>query len=481
MMPTAKQTNKFRRFLPAAVLVLAVLVVVGGLAVLRPTQLQAQEEDELAPLREVITYLQSYFHAPVETEALVAGAIQGVLDSVADPYTRYLTPPELMTVLDDLEGYFNGVGIVITKENAQVVVVSPLAGTPAAAADIQPGDVILTVDGEPVADLQLNQVATMIRGPAGTAVTLLLQRRGSEPAAVTLIRERIHTPSIESEVLDGDVGYIHLIEFRSGVGEAIGIIRDQMVRQGVKYFILDLRNNPGGLLDEAIALAKVFVPEGPITHLSMVGTPTTTYTAETGSGGQPMAVLINKGSASASEIVAAAIAENNAGFLVGGQSFGKATVQTTVPLPRGGALQVTSGQYLTPNRNAIAGRGLTPDLVVAGADPLMPPDMEPLTGDWALRVGDRGLEVQGLQQRLTWLGYNMGEADGYFGPRTAAALTAFQRDRSLRATGRLDADTYARLKEALITRARGVVPAASLDDAVVAAAVAALRGGFQRP
>lgn len=464
----------------AAGVFIAAFLLAALLVLLSPLSLQAQEEDPWQPLKDVFHLLQAQFHRPVELDEFLAGALEGALAALDDPYTRYIPPDELTVIRDDLEGFITGVGIVIHREGDQVVVVTPLKGTPAEEAGIQPGDVIVAVDGQPVAGLPAGQVGDMIRGPVDTQVTLELQR-GRETITLTLTRKRIHIPSIESQVLDGDVGYIRIIEFRSGVGEALSVIHRHMVDQGVQHFVLDLRNNPGGLLHEALTAARVFLPQGPITHVQTARGPEQTHHAGGDGEARPVAVLINKGTASAAEILAAAIAENDIGFLVGTPSYGKTSVQRLLPLARGGAIQFTTGQYLTPLRQRIAGKGLTPDLPVAQADPAPLPEMAPLTGNWVLQQGDRGLEVQGLQQRLQWLGYDIGEADGYFGSRTAAALTRFQREHGLAPTGRLDGTVMASLQKAVQDRARGVVPAGDLADPVVAAAVSALRSGYQRP
>lgn len=462
----------------ASALILAVLLVLAS-----PVSLQAQEqeEDSWQLLKDVYHILNNQFHRPVDLDEFLAGALEGALAALGDPYTRYIPPDELTVIRDELDGFITGVGIVIHREGDQVVVVTPLAGTPAEEAGIRPGDVITAVDGQAVAGMSPGQVGSLIRGPEGTQVTLELLRDGRETLTLNLTRKRIHIPGIESKVLDGDIGYIRIIEFQTGVAEAMEIIHGQMLRQGVQYFVLDLRNNPGGLLPEALTAARVFLPEGPITHVQIARGPQQTYDADGGGEARPVAVLINRGTASAAEILAAAIAENDVGFLVGAPSYGKMTVQRLLPLPRGGGIQFTTGQYLTPLRQRIAGTGLTPDVPVPGADPMPVPDMSPLTGQWVLQQGDRGLEVQGLQQRLNWLGYDNGEADGYFGPGTAAALARFQREHGLAPTGRLDETVIGPLNKAVEDRARGVVPVADLEDPVVAAAVSALRNGFQRP
>jgi len=479
--PRGDGSGKSRAYLAgvaASVLILAVLLVL-----ISPLSLQAQEqeEDPWQLLKDVYFILQSQFHRPVDLDLFLKGALEGALEALEDPYTRYLSPEELTSVRDELDGFITGVGIVIHREGDQVVVVSPLSGTPAEEAGIRPGDVITAVDGQSTAGMSPAQVGRLIRGSEGTQVTLELLRDGRETITLTLTRKRIHIPGIESKVLDGDVGYIRIIEFQSGVGAALEVVHQQMVRQGVKYFVLDLRNNPGGLLNEALQAADVFLSGGPITHVQIARGPQRTYDAAGGGEALPVAVLINRGTASAAEILAAAIAENDVGFLVGTPSYGKMTIQRLLPLPGGGGIQFTTGQYLTPLRQRIAGTGLTPDISVPQADPLPIPEMSPLTGQWEFRRGDRGLEVQGLQQRLNWLGYDSGEADGHFNARTAAALAAFQRDHGLAPTGRLDGTVIGPLNKAVEDRARGVLPAADPADPVVAAAISALRSGFQRP
>lgn len=349
-----------------------------------------------------------------------------MLEALGDPHTIYLEELQLEDFTTQVQGEFGGVGIVITEKDGRVVVVSVLKETPAAGADIQPNDAILAVDGEETEGMSSAQVAARIRGDVGTAVTLTLDRVGREPFDVTIERAVIRVPSTEARVIEG-YGYLAISNFDSNTGEEVRKALADLEAKGIKGLILDLRHNPGGLLDQGVEVAEQFVYEGPVVYVdSRSGRKT--YYSETPPKDYPVVVLIDGGTASAAEIVAGAIQDWQTGVLVGTRTFGKGSVQTLVPVPGGGAVKLTIARYRTPTGRTIDGVGLTPDVVVELPEPK---EFRPLEIHRDLRKGMIGLDVQALQESLNALGYNAGLADGIFGPKTLAAVEAFARDKGI--------------------------------------------------
>lgn len=435
---------RLRRALVAALLLASLLGgAVGAAAPARAAEGDAELPRALQPLYAVLQLVQAHAHRPVPPERLVEGAIRGLVGALGDPYSAYLSPEELESFSATLEGTYSGVGMQLEQRGDAIYVVAPFPGSPAARAGIRPGDRILAVDGVEVRGMPVEAVGARIRGPEGTPVVLTLQRGDGPPFEVRLVRERIRLRFVDARVLPaGDVGYIRIVQFGQGVSRLVAVAHDRLVRAGVKAIVLDLRGNPGGYLHEAVEVARVFVPQGPVVHVVSRIEGTVTLAASGGRAGPPVAVLVDEGTASAAEIVAAAIRQHGVGFLVGRRTFGKGTVQSLLGVPGGGALRLTTAEYLPPDRQSLDGKGLQPDVEVP---PPARADLAPLTGRWAYRQGDRGLEVLGLQQRLRILGYPVQPEDGVFGATTAAALRRFQQAAGLPATGVYDAATHRRL------------------------------------
>ncbi|HEX6988520.1 MAG TPA: S41 family peptidase [Bacillota bacterium] len=476
--------RRFQRL--TVVLLAAALVATGAMALLAPAPAWSQDADgdpilaALEPLIQALRYLDAQYYRDLDLGQLVRGAIQGVLDVLDDPNTVYYEPSAYEDLQVDLGGSYTGVGLYIQERDGYIVIQSPIPGSPAQAAGLQPGDRILAVDGRDVVGERSDVVAGLVRGPEGTTVTLTIQRGSQQPFDVRLQRARIELPSVEARIEGGDIGYIRVYQFYSGVGEKVRAAYDKFAGLGMKGVVLDLRDNPGGLLTEAVDMARAFVPRGPVVHIVSAGGRRTTYDARPGTSGPPVAVLVNGGTASASEIVAAAIQESGAGFLVGSRTFGKGTVQTIVEFRDGSGFKFTTAEYLSPSGRSIDGVGLEPDVAV-GPQPVQEPAFSPLSGRFVLERGSRGIEVEGLQQRLAWLGYDPGPVDGVFGSATQAALQAFQQAHRLPVTGRLDAQTARAVEDAIALRLEGMGTGdAAQGDEALQRALELLRSGQWR-
>ncbi|WP_369793085.1 S41 family peptidase [Thermopetrobacter sp. TC1] len=319
----------------------------------------------------------NYVEKPDE-EKLVEAAINGMLQSL-DPHSSYLNPKNFRDMQVQTRGEFGGLGIEVTMENGVIKVVSPIDDTPAARAGIMAGDYIIKIDGKSVQGMTLNQAVEKMRGKVGTPITITVLRKGrKKPFDVKIIRDIIRIKSVKHSIEGGDIGYIRITSFNEqtgpGLEEAIKDIKKKLGDK-VKGYIIDLRNNPGGLLDQAIQVADDFLEHGEI--VSTRGrTEQERYNATPGdlTDGKPIVVLINGGSASASEIVAGALQDHKRATIIGTRSFGKGSVQTIIPLgPRGGAIRLTTARYYTPKGRSIQAKGIEPDYVI---EEELPPELK---------------------------------------------------------------------------------------------------------
>jgi carboxyl-terminal processing protease len=329
---------------------------------------------------EVFERVRSQYVTSVEDEKLIEGAINGMLTSL-DPHSNYLSEKDFNDMKVQTRGEFGGLGIEVSMENGLVKVVSPIDDTPAARAGLKPGDLITRLDGQPVFGMTLPQAVEKMRGPINSDIKLTIRRAGKNPFDVTLTRATIKIQSVRSDLVGGDIGYIRITNFSEqtdvGLGEAVKRLKRQADNK-LKGLVLDLRNNPGGLLDQAVAVANAFMKQGEIVSTrGRHADDAQRFDARPGgeiAAGLPVVVLINGGSASASEIVAGALQDHHRAVLLGTRTFGKGSVQTIIPLPGHGAMRLTTARYYTPSGRSIQAEGIEPDITVAAAKIETPPD-----------------------------------------------------------------------------------------------------------
>lgn len=348
-----------------------VVPLVSG-AIASPSADAAETYRELELFGKVFEVVgKDYVDKPDNTK-LITAAINGMVSKL-DPHSNYMDAKNYQDMQVETSGEFGGLGMQVTLENSVVKVVSPIDDTPAAKAGILAGDIITQVDGQPTKDIPLNSVVAKMRGPVGSNVTLAIERQNEQkPIIVTLTREIIKNRPVSFRDEGGNVGYIRLKEFNSlASGELTNAIKDlsgKIPADQIKGYILDLRNNPGGLLDQAIAVSDDFLTSGEIVStLSRDSDQSERIFAKPGDliDGKPLIVLINGGSASASEIVAGALQDQKRATIVGTRSFGKGSVQTIIPLGQSdGALRLTTARYFTPSGRSIQAQGITPDIEV---------------------------------------------------------------------------------------------------------------------
>jgi carboxyl-terminal processing protease len=325
---------------------------------------------ELDVFWEAWAFVEERFYGEIPSEQeRVYGAVRGMVNTFGDQNTAFIEPSRAAIFREDATGSFEGIGATVRlDEMGRLYIAQPFAGRPAAEAGVLPGDIVLEVDGVSILGMSLYEAISLIRGPADSTVVLTIFRDGvDEPFEVSVVRARIEIEVVESERLEGDIGYVSLSEFSRGASVKLGDAIKALEAEGeLKGLILDLRNNPGGLLDEAIFVGNQFIDEGMLTIERKKDGPDQVFEAQAGGVATqvPLVVLVNGGSASASEIVAGAVQDHGRGQLVGEQTFGKGTVQIPHTLSDGSELRVTIAEWLTPDERQINHEGITPDIVV---------------------------------------------------------------------------------------------------------------------
>ncbi|MBF0407743.1 MAG: S41 family peptidase [Candidatus Riflebacteria bacterium] len=318
-------------------------------------------------IRKVMDIIKSdYVEENIDEQKLIYGAIEGILKTLDDPYSRFMEPKSFKEMQTETQGEFGGLGIVITIKGKLLTVISPIEDTPAFRAGIKAGDSILKIDGKDVTDIALHDAVKLLRGPEGSKVTITVLREGEKSTKdYTLVREVIKIPSVKYWVVKPDIGYIRLTQFIQTSSEDLEKAMIALEKHKVTAIILDLRNNPGGLLTAAVEVGRKFIPKGDIVSIKGRDGEKNTYSSFFQSHPLlPLIILINEGSASASEIVAGAVKDSKRGILLGKKTFGKGSVQTVISLNDGSAMALTTALYYTPSGVNIHKKGIEPDIEV---------------------------------------------------------------------------------------------------------------------
>jgi len=355
-----------------------------SLAPARPSPVVAAggEPSEFAVFWEAWHLIESEFYGDLPTmQEVTYGAIRGVLVALGDDGTSFIDPEYAAVMREDITGSFEGIGAVVNMlPNGRLIIVEPLPGRPAIRAGLQRDDLVIKVDDTPVQNMTLTEAVSLIRGPAGTTVRLTILRKGvREPFEVTIVRERIEIEVVESRMLDDDIAYVKLAEFNAKATSELKEALRELMAQEPQGLIFDLRSNPGGFLQTSVEVASQFLDEGLVLAEKGKGGLEREYPVESGGLATevPLVVLVNVGSASASEIVAGAIQDSGRGILVGERTFGKGSVQLPHTLSDGSDLRITIARWFTPKGREIQGIGIIPDIEVemtmedleAGHDP----------------------------------------------------------------------------------------------------------------
>ncbi len=350
---------------------LVLLVLTGG--VQRGVTAVEDTYEKLKLFTEILSLIQSNYVDDVNARDLIYGGVKGMLDTL-DPHSAFMTPEAFKEMQVETQGSFGGLGIEITVKDRMLTVVAPIEGTPADRSGIQPGDRIVKIEGQPTKDMTLMDAVRKLRGPKGSKVTISILREGSAEAMdITLVREMIEVHSVRSKDLGDGIFYVRLASFQEKSSKDMEKALEEAQKAGDTALILDLRNDPGGLLNQAVAVSDMFLDKGQLIVYTKgrIKNQDLRFTAEHSNGlpKWPMVVLVNGGSASASEIVAGALQDWKRAVLVGTKTFGKGSVQTVIPLSDGSGLRLTTAKYFTPSGRSIHGVGITPDIVVEPPKP----------------------------------------------------------------------------------------------------------------
>lgn len=302
-----------------------------------------------------------HFMKPVAKDTLFTGNLKGMMDSLGEQHSEYFNEEDFSYLMEQAEGTYSGVGLVLGKGEHGLEVVSPFEGQPAEKAGVKAGDRIMAIDGDRTDAMSINDASQRIRGEAGTTVTLTLLRDGVEND-YTIQREQISLPSVKGRMLTEDIGYIRIRQFVEATGKDFGDTYKELQGKGMKKLVLDLRDNPGGLLNVAGEVGNYLLPKGTIVTVKTRSGRLESYDSKGEQDLIPLVVLVNKGSASASEVIAGAIQDRQVGTILGVNTYGKGTVQTVIPTFDGQGMKVTIAQYHTPNDRVVDGIGIQPDV-----------------------------------------------------------------------------------------------------------------------
>jgi len=324
--------------------------------------------DGLRLFSKAFSLIHAQYVEEMPAKTLVYGAIDGMLKSLGDPHTRFLTPEAFKEMRVETEGSFSGLGIVIGIKQDRLMVISPIEGTPADLAGVKAGDYIIEINGTSTKNLSLLEAVQRLRGPQGSQVIITIKRDGVEdPFKVTIIRAEIEVKSVKSDIIQQDIGYIRITNFTQKTPKEFEDALIKLEKKGMKNLVIDLRNDPGGLLESAIDVADNLLPKDALI-VSIAGRQQEMNREfrTTGKGlclDKPIIILLNEGSASASEILAGAIKDNKRGLTIGVKSYGKGSVQTLLPLLDGSGIALTTAKYFTPSGVCIHGKGIVPDVI----------------------------------------------------------------------------------------------------------------------
>ena len=355
---------------------------------------ESEEIDELfKPFWESWDLLHMYYvDQPLDDNAMMEGAIRGMISALSDPHTRYADPDEYQSEVDSSAGNYQGIGAYVDVTGEFVKISSTISGSPAEEAGLQPGDLVIALNGKDVTGIDPSDVLLDIRGPEGSSVTLTIRRGEEEPFDVEIVRRRIETASVEGEMKDNNIAYISMEQFGDKTTQELRAVLDELMKNNPKGLILDLRDNGGGWLNTAIETASEFLPVGTTVLIEKDGNGTeTVYKTQRGGGralNVPMVVLINQNSASASEIVTGALRNHERATIIGMTSYGKGSVQIQPELSNGGAVSVTIARWYMPDGTLIHGVGIKPDIEIDyteedfenGVDPQLDAAIEFLSG-----------------------------------------------------------------------------------------------------
>ncbi|NJH87027.1 PDZ domain-containing protein [Staphylococcus agnetis] len=433
-------------------IILTTIIVLGSIYLWHlntQNQQVAENSDKLTKVYE--TLAKDYYKSP-NKDKLLQNAINGMTKGLNDPYTEFIPKDKSKAFNEDVTGDFVGIGAEMQQKGNQIMITSPMKGSPAEKAGLKPKDVLKAVDGKSIKGKSLNDIIPKIRGEKGTQVTLTI-KRGNESKDFTVKRDTIHVKSVEVET-KGQVTVFKVNKFQEGTAGELKSAIQKSQKSGAKNIVIDLRNNPGGLLDEAVKMSNIFLDKGKtVLYLEKGKQQEAVKTS-----GNPLehvsdlniSILVNEGSASASEIFTGAMKDYKIAKIYGSKTFGKGIVQTTREFDDGSILKFTEMKWLTPHKTFIHGKGIRPDVDIIGAA------FEKLTvipSDQTFKEGDNNKHVTSIKVGLDALGYKIASNDNQYDASLKAAVIQFQKENNLKVTGEFDKQSNQKFTQLLVEKA----------------------------
>ncbi|KRN30095.1 S41 family peptidase [Liquorilactobacillus mali] len=450
-----KQKNRRKYSLLTLILTSLVTLLIGGGAVfyyMNQKLVAATETSQaMSKIETVFSSLYSGYYKSVSKKKLENGALTGMVNALGDPFTDYMSKDETESLNNTISSSFTGIGAEVQKKGDYVQIIAPIKGTPAKKAGLQADDIILKIDGKSIKGYSLSKAISLIRGKKGTSVTLTI-KRGDSTFTKTLTRATIPVETVTGHLLKNNktIGYIQVSTFSEKTAAEFKAEIKSLRKQGAKSFVIDMRDNPGGLMDQALKMSSMFVKNGKtILQVQQRGQAAQVYKAgkKYDKGfkvNEKTVVLINSGSASAAEIFSAALNQSANIKLIGTKSYGKGTVQTTLPFTDKTELKMTIAKWLTPNGSWINHKGLKPTIK---ADYPSYAYQTAISTKKTYTQGEVSGQIKKAQVLLNALNYSVGSANGYYGDSTVAAVKKFQTDNKLTVNGNMDKETINKLEE----------------------------------
>lgn len=437
----------------ATILITAVITVFAYIFINQKISgLSQTEQENLNKIEYAYKTLNKDYYKKQDSDKLTKAAIDGMVKELKDPYSEYLTQEQTKSFNEGVSGDFVGIGAEMQKKNDQIMVTSPMKGSPAERAGIRPKDVIIKVNGKSIKGKALDEVVKEVRGKENTEVTLTVQR-GSEEKDVKIKREKIHVKSVEYQK-KGDVGVITINKFQNDTSGELKHAVLKAHKDGLRKIVLDLRNNPGGLLDEAVKMSNIFIDKGKTVVKLEKGNDTesikTSNDALKEAKDMDVSILVNEGSASASEVFTGALKDYHKAKVYGSKTFGKGIVQTTREFDDGSLLKYTEMKWLTPDGHYIHGKGIKPDVAI---NTPKYQSLNVIPSSKTFKLGDDDKNVKTIKIGLSALGYNVDNESSKFDTTLENQVKAFQQDNKLEVNGEFNKETNNKFTELLVEKA----------------------------
>lgn len=454
--PTKKLSFKRKNFILtiiSIVLITAILTVFATIAIMHWTSgLDGSQKTEMKKVEDVYRILNKEYYKNTDSEKISESAIKGMVKDLDDPYSEYMTKKESKSFNEDVSGDFVGIGAEMQKKGDKIQITSPMKNSPAEKADIQPKDVVTKVNGKSIKGQPLEAIVKKVRGKQGTKVTLTIER-ANQAHEITIKRDKIHVKSVEYEK-HGNTGVFTINKFQSSTSGELKSLIIKAHKDGIRKIVLDLRNNPGGLLDEAVKMVNIFIDKGKTAVQLEKGDQKeqikTSNDATKEAKDMDVSILVNKGSASASEVFTGAMMDYNKAKVYGSKTFGKGIVQTTHEFDDGSLLKFTNMKWLTPKSHYIHGKGITPDTKIKEPEYQ---SLNVIPNTQTYQLGDEDKHIKTIKIGLSALNYETNNNSKNFDNDLVEAVKSFQKDNNLTVNGKFDKQTNDKFTQALVNKA----------------------------